>query len=1222
MLLIEMMRPYIPARFSPTSEPQGIINLYPRRRIQAVLEVIAPQVHEGDHATTAEILHTGSQESLTVELIRLFIYLETNAMAEQFRKSTGCNANLSNSANVMGFLRGTGFLTKANINLLATSTEFTSQVLLERLLAHSIVDENSLDVLGWLTPGYFDVNYTMQTCEPPWDGIVGRSFRRILHDYRNRSRTLLQACSLLGHIHAVRFLLDSGAEPYAIGNGLGYSPLECAASLAHHDRANIIADLLLSKETRRPSEFQIVALEGALQVAIAESNTGLIVRLLSERKRFGRETIYPEWFTVAAKYADLDTIRLLADSSPRRDGGRVKLHKSILLSALEPRNGHVDLDRPLNMVDYLLQLGADTAVLRCRHGCGLNSFSNYIYLLNKTQGSFESREQCALNLAKDWRKHGCSFKLETPEHASEAYNDHSLTVLRIAIYMGYALLVEYLLDWGIDTYHEHDDAESQASECDNSEHIVSEERPGSDNLSPLLTSLQYQRIGIAKMLLSRLPNLRLFGGEQKLAMAAGDDTELMVLLLQAGSADVEGWENFLEQAVLRRNAECTSMLLSMNYDFYTIVCPEILLRATNLTQNQDIIFQQISVCNYSSRALFDAVLLSHGSKVYYEIVDRLLANRSNTPNDHFEVLAVAFAAVQMDLHLMEVLVENLRQGPWNAHFPPIHGNSNLVTDFSRWVPAQCEAPDHVAHILSFAAALELSIYPKYSKVLETLLSFNISAKGMNLRYGGKLTVETWKHLIGVGADPNLGLLQAVQDNKLAHVEVLCQAGVLLDKMHIGDRGSRTAVQAAVERGSPEMLQMLLGYGADIEQPAGYDSGATCLQLAAGAGNVGLVRFLLEKGVNVNAKRALMFGRTAVEAAAGRGRLDVLKLLLLQQEHLFRTAAERHQFIRATKFADIEDYKLIVRILKEHIGWNENDQETFEALKTNNGRLVHIVDGMTQELLDSESRDERFWGNMAFLSEQLGFDNIYEIEGIEQWIGRPDEEHHDDPTTDETDLSSEGEVYIQPGDTVAASQERNDRDDKGGSTGHTGNRVELRPDTDQRTALMQLCGGIDDAVLDSGSFHGSLMDEEPAIEPHVLSLNPGWGGSATALAPRAIRYEAPAWLDMQDNGRGIQDVTYNLPLQDNTWEALAHRHATQNVNQEPGMVIGEVLDEEQHIKTAGDGAVDPNDVEDMGEAGHTHWHVQHFNWGKFWDDESFAFHSGNLAYLDKIRRGSG
>lgn len=1196
-----MMRPYDKhAQFRTTSD-----SIYPRRRIQAVLEVIVPQVYEGDHATTAEILHTGSQDSLAVELIRLFIYLEANHMADKFSEITGCNANLSASANVMDFLRGTGFLTKANINLLARSTDSTSQALLERLLLHSMDDENSFDVLGWLVPCHIDVN-NWQLGQNRMVGSPGRDGFILCN-----SSTLLQAASLAGNIRAVRFLLDSGAEPFAKSRGLRCSPLEIAAGLADHDRAYIIADLLLSKQTRSSPEFRMAALEDALEVAIARARAELIVRLLSERKPLGRETIYSEWFTIAAKYADCHTMRLLADNASHKDDGRVELPKDILFSALK-RDPHGDPERPLNLVNCVLELGADTAVCRCRHGCGPKCFSEYLEaFLESKDGS----ENCALNLAKVWRTHGCPwpFKWEMPNSAAEGDENGQWITFHLARYNRYPLLVEYLQDWSKDTDREQDDVESRASECDDdSMHIqISERVSDYHGDPPLFTSLRRGEIEIAKMLLRRYANLRLSGGELLLAIEACDDTELVAMLLQAGSADVDGWEDFVEQTISRQNRECTRMLVS-NYELHTTVDLEIVLRAAILTEDQDTIFQQIAVCNYNSRALFDAVVLLHGSKTYHEIVDRLLENRPNTANDDLEVLTVAFAAVLQDMRLMGGLMRRLSQGPWNSVFLDIGYDKLNSETFVGWVNDHALYQHHGQHILSFAA--DLSKHPEYSRVLDTLLSFNVPAKGMNIGAGDELTVETWKHLIRAGADPNLGLLGAVQDNMLAHVEVLCQAGVLLGKMHLSSHGSRTAVQEAVERGSPEMLEMLLRYGADIDHPAGYFHGATCLQLAAGAGNIGLVRFLLKQGTKVNAKRALIYGRTAVEIAAEHGRLDVVKLLLLQQEHLFQSAAKRHQFIRAAKFAETKGHGVIGTMLKQHIGWNRNDQKTFEALPTDK-RREYLVDEMTQELLGSQKRGRLFWDRMKDMSSHLGFDNIYGMEGIEQWIGPPNKAYYDYLAAD-----SEREQNNHLGENSAAWLERNERDDGGGPTGDTENPAELRSDMDQHAALKRVCGGIDDATLDSGSFHGYVIDEEPVNQPHALSLNPGWGGSATALAPRAIRYEVPAWLDdMQDNGRGIQDVTYDLPLQGNTWEALVHRPATRNVNQELGMVIGEVLDEVQHINTTGDDAVDHNNVEDMGDAGNMH--VQHFNWG-FWDDETFALHSGSLEYLGNARESAG
>lgn len=248
-------------------------------------------------------------------------------------------------------------------------------------------------------------------------------------------------------------------------------------------------------------------------------------------------------------------------------------------------------------------------------------------------------------------------------------------------------------------------------------------------------------------------------------------------------------------------------------------------------------------------------------------------------------------------------------------YPSFRPNTFLF----HWIP---ECHGHPVHVLNFAVSLIR--YPDYSTVLETLLSFNIPAKGMLLDASDELTAEMWMRLLSIGVDLITldSLVEAVVGNMFAHVEILCQAVPgFLDKMHddYTTRGSRNSVQLAVERGSPGMLQILLHYGAAIGHAAGYYRGATCLQLAVGAGNIGLVHSFLEKGVKVNEKRALINGRTAVEIAAEHGRLDVMKLLLLQREHLFQSAAERHQFIRAAKFAKIEGHEVIGWMLKQHIG---------------------------------------------------------------------------------------------------------------------------------------------------------------------------------------------------------------------------------------------------------------------------------------------------------------
>lgn len=90
---------------------------------------------------------------------------------------------------------------------------------------------------------------------------------------------------------------------------------------------------------------------------------------------------------------------------------------------------------------------------------------------------------------------------------------------------------------------------------------------------------------------------------------------------------------------------------------------------------------------------------------------------------------------------------------------------------------------------------------------------------------------------------------------------------------------RTALQAAVENGDVEMIDLLLDAGVDVCAPAGYDSGATAVQLAAGNGHIGITRRLVSLGADVGAAGARRRGRTALQAAAEGGRVDMVQFLL-------------------------------------------------------------------------------------------------------------------------------------------------------------------------------------------------------------------------------------------------------------------------------------------------------------------------------------------------------
>lgn len=1210
-----------------TSELRKPGPIHPPKRIRAVLEIIAPQVHGGDHETTAEILHTGSQDSVAMERGRLLIYLVTNNMLHRFKNVTGSDVDLYEPSNMMGLLRSIGFLTKANIDRLGRSSNTTSQVFLELLLTHSILDQKSFDILGWLVPSHFDVKHSVQG--PHWSSD------------EPRLPSLLQAASIEGNIDAVRLLLDLGADPYDNGGQRtcsAVSPLEWAAMSVRHDRATAIADLLLSKPTRSSSELKKRSMEQALHTAIVKSNTELIIMLLSESQYFGHDTVCSECLHRAASYADSATIRLLVEHFSRGGNRSIMLPEDILFSVIYGGRYCDDADLVLDKFNYLLDLGSKTAVSGCCDVCGQAfvlenvvgiSFGTYVEITPRTyrhdRHDSQLEEDYVLKLVKSLREHGCP-----PERPKATLGgDRNPSALQIAISRRYYRVVEYLLEWGAEIdYHYQGNRHRSLCRC---KHSVRGTEAASSR-SPLFTALETQQAEIAKLLLTRKPALTLHGGERILAVRI-EDPELITMLFEVESSDMDGWEHVLEEAVLQRSPELIKLLMSMDARGHATMDNVTALRAALITGDHDKAYQKLALCDYDSRALFDAVLESHRSEDYRQIVEHLLETRPKTPNDGFEVRAVASAAAHQDLYLMNVLMKSFGQGPWAARFPFVSKKSPNDMLLCYWALEE-DTLTPSKHILNYAA--ELHRCQNDSKVIKTLLEFNVPAKGMQLDIEDELTAETWKQLIAAGANPHAEgvICQAVEMDMLAHVEVLCKAKVFLNTMHryefagvwrssravvlfsntmhrykgAGLWRSRTAVQAALESGSPEMLQMLLQYGGDVKQPAGSFRGATCLQIAAGTGDIGLVRLLLDKGAEVNAKRSLFGGRTAIEMASHSGTLDVLKLLLLQKEHLFQTAAARYQFIRAVEFAEAEGRECLITMLEQHINWDSNDQQLLDDRWLNSGHFNNIcLDEMTQEPLDEEKQNPNFWEAVCQASRAAGFEDVYDIVGIEQWASKRSEEDSHDWITSGTDCHPEEDDL--PLDNTFST----DR-------GHKATfEVTLAADKPTSQAGLQTDLGRPGELISSFKSHDTFIDqvdlpsglmcEQPVLEWPAWRLNSETGESTQTSAPRALRYqdENPMWLDMEDNeiDNMMQDLSGGTCTQSRMVETLAHRPATQNVDREPGMVLGEVLDDAPHINDMGDDAVVHNGVGDIGEA--EHWHMSQFNWG-LWDDESFEFHS--------------
>ncbi|RAK85511.1 ankyrin [Aspergillus costaricaensis CBS 115574] len=138
---------------------------------------------------------------------------------------------------------------------------------------------------------------------------------------------------------------------------------------------------------------------------------------------------------------------------------------------------------------------------------------------------------------------------------------------------------------------------------------------------------------------------------------------------------------------------------------------------------------------------------------------------------------------------------------------------------------------------------------------------------------------------------------------------------------------RTALQAAVEDGNVQLVDMLLDAGADPNQCAAEFKGGTALQFAAIKGYIGIARKLLAKGADVNAKKSLQNGRTALEGAAEHGRIDMLQLLLNEGASI--VASGRRQYIRAVKLAEENAEFGAAKLLRDQGGWAEWDARQYE-----------------------------------------------------------------------------------------------------------------------------------------------------------------------------------------------------------------------------------------------------------------------------------------------------
>ncbi|KAI1186121.1 ankyrin repeat-containing domain protein [Nemania serpens] len=174
-------------------------------------------------------------------------------------------------------------------------------------------------------------------------------------------------------------------------------------------------------------------------------------------------------------------------------------------------------------------------------------------------------------------------------------------------------------------------------------------------------------------------------------------------------------------------------------------------------------------------------------------------------------------------------------------------------------------------------------------------------------------------------------MRAIEYPNKELVALLLRAGVDANEHMISQPLSRSPLQLAVESGDFEMVQYLIEAGANVNSPPAIESGPTALQLAAVKGYLGLARHLLDRGAQVNALPARYKGRIALEGAAEWGRLDMLELLVANEAQT--TGKWHRRYVGAVKMAIKRGYSTAAILLKQSIGWSQDDEILFRASDT-------------------------------------------------------------------------------------------------------------------------------------------------------------------------------------------------------------------------------------------------------------------------------------------------
>ena len=145
-----------------------------------------------------------------------------------------------------------------------------------------------------------------------------------------------------------------------------------------------------------------------------------------------------------------------------------------------------------------------------------------------------------------------------------------------------------------------------------------------------------------------------------------------------------------------------------------------------------------------------------------------------------------------------------------------------------------------------------------------------------------------------------------------------------------------------------IAELLIANGADIK--GGYQYGMTALHDAAGAGFTNAVKALLDRNPNVNARDN--YGRTPLDMAAARGHRDVINLLVARSAEMDPKVreglkalddAEKRVQVRSSSAYEYEVDGLVHQTMMQYNGTNLHASASFTVYVRDSGWLIKAVE---------------------------------------------------------------------------------------------------------------------------------------------------------------------------------------------------------------------------------------------------------------------------------------